>query len=103
MSSFLKFTENSDSRKMKRSWVQTLRLILSSLGNRRYSKHKVCQIREMKTTGSKRGFVFRLLGIFSTNSVERKSKTIVDTTQSGLVVLWHGVRTWCLSPKRKYF
>lgn len=49
------------------------------------------------------GFVFRLLGTFSLNSVKRKYKTVVDNTPKQLVVLWHGDRTLCLSLKRKYF
>lgn len=48
MAGFMKFTENSDIIKTKRSWVQTLRSILCALGTRKYTKDNLCQIKERK-------------------------------------------------------
>lgn len=69
-------------------------------GTRKYGKGNFCQIKLIR---SKHDFVFKLLGTFSMKSIEREYKTIVDSVPRQLVALWHGDRTFYLSPRRKYF
>lgn len=105
MSNFLPFSLLSIvlSERLKRRWVQTLRPILCSLETENAVKAAFAKSKKEKGIGSKCGFVFRLLGTFSTSSVGRTDKTIVDDSPRQLVVLGYRERTLYLSLERKYF